>query len=239
MSRLKTIAIIPARGGSKRIPGKNLLPVGGKPLLQHSIEQARQSSSVDRVIVSTDDNDITRVSKAAGAEVVLRPAELSNDKASSESALTHVLGYLNSKEQYVPDLVVFLQCTSPVRAPKDIDQAVEMLQKKGADSLFSACRNDKFIWRMIDGVPKALNYDPEHRPREQDFPEEYHENGSIFVFKPWVLEKFNNRLGGKMAVFEMSYWSSFQVDSPEDLALIEWIFMRKESRSSHQAAVIK
>lgn len=228
---MKIVAIIPARGGSKRVPGKNVYPVAGKPLITHSVEHAKQSKRVNRVIVSTDDAEIANVSRAAGAEVIERPASLGGDKASSESALVHVLDTLKQKEAYTPDLVVFLQCTSPVRDPEDIDRAIAELEKQNADSLLSACHNDKFLWRVVEGQPKALNYDPAHRPREQDFGKEYRENGSIYLFKPWVLEKFNNRLGGKSAIYEMPFWSSFQVDSIEDLELVDWILRtRKPAR---------
>ncbi len=112
---MDVLAIIPARGGSRRLPGKNLLDVAGRPLLIQSIEHAKTAKEVTRTVVSTDDPAIQAVSLAAGAEVILRPSELSTDTATSESALLHVLDYLKDQEQYQPDLVVFLQCTSPIR----------------------------------------------------------------------------------------------------------------------------
>ncbi|MBI2288033.1 MAG: acylneuraminate cytidylyltransferase family protein, partial [Chloroflexi bacterium] len=124
---MKSIAIIPARGGSKRIPRKNLLLLGGKPLLAYSIEHARQARRVDRTMVSTDDDEIAAVARQYGAEVVKRPPELSTDTATSEDALLHVLGYLEGKEHFTPDIVVFLQCTSPLRKPDDIDNAIGVL----------------------------------------------------------------------------------------------------------------
>lgn len=167
-----------------------------------------------------------------GVEVVWRPAELASDRATSDSAILHVLAHLEQTERWTPDLVVFLQCTSPIRTHKDIDTAVQKCIDEGADSLFSACKNDKFIWRRERGGLHSLNYDYRARPREQDFPEEYRENGSIYVFKPWVLKDLNNRLGGKIAVYEMDYWSSFQVDSREDLELCEWILRNDEQDGS-------
>ena len=132
----------------------------------------------------------------------------------------------------MPDLIVFLQCTSPVRSPEDIDQAIQTLERDNADSLFSACRNDKFIWRLRNDVPVPLNYDPAARPREQDCPIEFRENGSLYLFKPWVLEQKQCRMGGKLAVYEMGFWSSFQLDTQEDLQLLEWIMKEKPSESA-------
>lgn len=224
---MKILAIIPARGDSKRLPRKNLLPIQGKPLIVYSIEAALESQEVNRVVVSTDNQEIADVSKKAGAEVVLRPASLSHDTASSESALLHVLDTLEQKEKYTPDLVVFLQCTSPIRKKDDIDRALETYRKTKVDSLFSACRNDKFIWRLSPQGPMSLNYDYKNRKREQDVPLEFRENGSIYIFSPKLLREHNNRLGGKIGVYEMGFWSSFQVDTVEDLELIQWICSKK------------
>jgi N-acylneuraminate cytidylyltransferase len=219
---MKTIAIIPARGGSKGIPGKNIRPIGGKPLLAWSIEQARQTSHISRVFVSTDSPGIAAVARQFGAEVITRPAEISGDTASSESCLVHALDYLKAKENLEPDLVVFLQATSPLREADDIQKAIEILQRENADSLFSACRVEGFVWRIEkDGTTRSFTYDHKNRPRRQDAPEDLIENGSIYIFKPWVLRKFNNRLGGKIAVYRMPALNSFQIDEPADFELIE------------------
>jgi len=221
----KIICVIPARGGSKRIPNKNLLLLGGKPLIVHSIEHARQSKLIKRIIVSTDDPEIARISKKCGAEVLKRPKRISGARATSESAIKHVIERLESSG-YSPDLIVFLQCTSPVRNPNDIDNAIKKLYKDKADSLFSACRNDRFFWRRTSDGVEPINYDYRKRMRDQDHPEEYEENGSIFVFKTEILKKYNNRMGGKIEIYKMDYWSSFQVDTIEDVRLIDWILNR-------------
>lgn len=224
---MNVIAIIPARGGSERIPRKNVLPVAGKPLIAYSIEHALNSKSVTRTVVSTDDDEIAGVSEKFGAEVIRRPPELAVPTASSESALVHVLDVLKQKDSFNPDLIVFLQCTSPARDPLDIDRAIETLVKTGSDSLFSACRWNKLVWRNTQRGLESLNYDYKDRKREQEFPEQYMENGSIYVFKPWVLRDLNNRLGGKISVHEMDFLNSFQVDSAEDLELIELVLKRR------------
>lgn len=217
------LAIIPARGGSKRIPRKNVLPLGGKPLVAYSIEHARKSKLVDRVIVSTDDNAVAGISGKYGAEVIKRPLKISNDTATSESALIHVLNHLEKKEGYCPDIVVFLQCTSPLRNVCDIDNAIKIFLKAKADSLLSVVKFDKYIWQVKKGKVSPINYDYKKRWREQDFPPQYQENGSIYIFKPEVLRKYNNRLGGKIAIYEMEELSFIQIDSRKDIELFECI----------------
>ena len=220
-NRPEVLAIIPARGGSKGIPRKNLRPLAGKPLLAHSIQQARQTRCITRLVVSTDDEEIGAVAREFGAEVIRRPAEISGDAASSEAALLHVLDYLREAEGYEPDLVVFLQATSPLREPDDIQNAVNTLQEYQADSLFSACEFHGFLWRREGDQPRSLNYDYGRRPRRQEAPEDVRENGSIYVFKPVILRQHENRLGGKIAVYLMSPANSVEVDRPEDLERIQ------------------
>lgn len=232
---MEVLAIIPARGGSRRLPGKNLLDVAGRPLLVQSIDHAKAAKTVTRTVVSTDDPAIHAVSVAAGAEVILRPPELSTDTATSESALLHVLDSLHELEQYHPDLVVFLQCTSPIREQGDIDRAIQRLLDTGADSLFSATASKWLLWRSGDDSVRSFNYDYRARRREQDMEDEWRENGSLYVVRPWVLRECGNRLGGKITFYEMSYWSSFQIDSAEDLELCDWILLRQERRDRLKA----
>jgi CMP-N,N'-diacetyllegionaminic acid synthase len=219
------VAVIPARGGSKQVPRKNVRPLAGVPLVAHTIGHARQAASIGRVIVSTDDEEIASASRAAGADVIDRPKELASDTASSESVLVHALSRLDP----APELVVLLQCTSPVRKKDDIERAVETLNREGADSLLSVCRSHFFLWRKTERGAEAVNYDPAHRKRRQDLAPEFVENGSIYIFKPWVLDRHQSRLGGTIALFEMDYWSSFQIDSEEDFELCEWILRRRGS----------
>ncbi|HEX7300703.1 MAG TPA: acylneuraminate cytidylyltransferase family protein [Solirubrobacteraceae bacterium] len=217
---LQVVAIIPARGGSERVPRKNLLEVGGKPLVVHSIEHALAARLVNEVVVSTEDGEIADVAGAAGARVVMRPAELAGPEAASESALLHVLDELPGPD---PDLVVFLQATSPVRRPSDVDAAIERLLGEGADSLLSVHPEKVHTWvRDEDGL-RSVSYDWRHRQREQDMAPQLRENGSIYVFRPAVLRTEGNRLGGTITVYEMDWWSSFQLDEPEHAELLDWI----------------
>jgi len=220
---LNILAIIPARGGSKGVPGKNIRIIAGKPLIAHTIEHAKEARTVNRTIVTTDDNQIAAVSREYGAQVIMRPAELATDMATSESAIQHVLDCLLDVERYEADLVVFLQCTSPVRSAKDIDMAVEQLIDEGADSLVSVTPWHGLNWAIKEGKTISINFDYSNRPRRQDLVPEFRENGSIFIFKPKVLKQFKNRLGGKIVLFKMDTWTKFETDTLEDFAICEWI----------------
>lgn len=228
--RAQTLALIPARGGSRAIPKKNIYPVGGKPLLAYSIEAAQKTPNISRVVVSTDSFEIEAVARRWNAEVISRPDGISGDVATSESALLHALDYLRATEDYEPEVVVFLQPTSPLRHPQDIQGALEVFRSQKADSLFSASPVHGFVWRNQDGVLASITYDYKDRKRRQESPEDLIENGSIYVFKPWVLRSLNNRLGGKIAVFRMDALNSFQVDEPDDLALIERLIAVRQSK---------
>ena len=212
------IAIIPARGGSKGIPKKNIIDFLGKPLLAWSIEDAKGSSFIDGVYVSTDDEEIAKVAEQYGARVIWRPKEISGDFSPSEEALKHAV-----REASQPiDYVVFLQATSPLREAKDIDNAIKKIIAEDADSLFSAAEiGDFFIWRRNGDILESLNYDYKERKRRQDFGEQFVENGSIYIFKPEILFAHNNRLGGKIVISEMELWKSFEIDDMEGLAFCQ------------------
>lgn len=229
---MEILAIIPARGGSKGIPGKNLRPMAGKPLLAHTVEQALSTPAITRVVVSTDDRRIGAVAREAGAGLIWRPAALSGDHASSESALQHALDHLQQMEGYEPDLVVFLQCTAPLRRPGDIAAAIATLIEQQADSLLSVVPVVVWLWRIVDGTPQSFNYDYHKRLRRQDRPPEYNENGSIYIFKPWVLRQFDNRLGGKIALYEMDEWSNIDIETLADLQLAEWALQQRKANGS-------
>lgn len=228
MTAREILAIIPARGGSKGIPGKNLRFLAGRPLLVHTLEHVQEAKSVQRVVVSTDDAAIAEVALAHGAEAIDRPAELASDTASSESALLHVLQHVLREENYRPDLVVFLQCTSPIRRPHDIDEAIACLIREDADSLLSVVPFHGFFWQRDGEKVRAVNYDYKNRPRRQDRAPEYRENGSIYVFKPSILERQGCRLGGKIAFYEMDARSSVDIDTPTDLEYCEWLLSRRD-----------
>ena len=226
---MKLVAIIPARGGSKGVPYKNIRPLGDKPLIAHTITDAQEAQLIDRIYVTTDDPKISQVSTDYGASIIHRPAELANDTASSESALIHALTEIE-KSGINPELIVFLQCTSPLRTGLDIDRAIEQMRSENADSLLSVSPSHRFLWHKVDNDAQSINYDYQHRPRRQDLNPQYMENGSIYIFKPWVLKELNNRLGGKISLFVMDESQSWEIDSLEDFEYIE-LLMGKDPKN--------
>lgn len=226
------LAIIPARGGSKGIPLKNIVPLLGKPLLAYTIEQALATPAITRVIVSTDNTEIAAVARAFKAEVVMRPIELSGDKATSESALIHAVDHLQNTESYRPDLLVFLQATSPMRQPHDIQAAIDTLMHEKADSLLSVTPMHSFLWRETEHGAQSVSYDYRNRQMRQDGPQDFLENGSIYVMRPRILREGNNRLGGKISFYRMRAIDSFQIDEPDDLRLIENLMTVQNSPES-------
>lgn len=218
----EVVAVIPARGGSKGIPRKNLMPLRGHPLVAWSIWAAREARYVTRVVVSTDDEEIAEVSRRYGAQVVMRPTELSHDTASSESALLHALDCLE-RDGYLPQLLVFLQATSPIRWALDVDGAVERLLNDGADSCFSACA-EHFVGRWRRDASSAVapvNFKVGSRPMRQAYPIEYLENGSIYVMRTEMLRRLGCRMGGRITLYPMNALQSLQLDEPDDVPVLE------------------
>jgi N-acylneuraminate cytidylyltransferase len=240
-----TLAIIPARGGSKGIPRKNVLPVAGKPLLAWNIQAALAARRVDRVVVSTDDPEIGAVARRYGAEVIDRPAGISGDKASSEAALLHALDHLEAAEGYRPDLVVFLQCTSPLTAAEDIDGTIEALERQGADTALAIVPFHYFLWKPdASGDAIGINHDKRVRPMRQDREAQYLESGAIYVMKAAGFRAAKHRFFGKTAMHEMPGDRRWEIDDPVDLEVAEVLLRARdrEARASilpgHLGAVV-
>jgi N-acylneuraminate cytidylyltransferase len=218
----KILALIPARGGSKGIPNKNIKLFNGKPLIEWSIKVALESKLINRIIVSSDSSKILKISKKIGADVILRPKNISGDKATTESVILHCIKYFKNKFE----TIVLLSPTSPLRKKKDIDNAIKFFYRNKLDSCFSGSKlTDFLIWNYdkIDKKYKSINYDFKNRGVRQDRKLGYVENGSIYVFKPSLIIKKKNRIGGKFDIFNMDFWQSFELDSKDDWKLLETI----------------
>ena len=228
METKNIVAIIPARGGSKGIPDKNIIHFCGKPLLAWSILQAREAECINEVYVSSDDQRILDIAVQFGALPIRRPKELATDASPSEEALIHALDEIERSSKSIPGLVVFLQATSPLREPEDIDGAVRKLIETKSDSLFTmAVLKDFCVWTRRGNDMIGLTFDPFNRTRRQEREPVYLENGSIYVFRPEILRKYHNRLGGKISTFEMAFWKSYEIDTMEDVDICAYYFERK------------
>lgn len=228
---VNTLAIIPARGGSKGVPRKNLRYLCGMPLVAWSIEAARRSTAVTRVVVSTDDHEISTVARRYGAEVVMRPPELASDTATSESALLHVLEHLRRAESYSPDLVVFLQCTSPLTLPEDIDGTVGTLIQHQADTCLSVVPFHHFLW-SADSPEGAtgINHDKSVRLRRQDMQPQYLETGAIYVMRTEGFLKTKHRFFGKTVIYTMPKERHVDIDDPVDFRIAELLLREHMER---------
>ena len=219
---MSVVAIIPARGGSKRIPGKNLAPVAGKPLLAWTIEAALDAWSVDHVFVSTEDEDIARCARRFGAEVIARPPEFATDCASTEPVLLHALDWLWEFCRMSPDYVALLQCTSPLRSTAIIDRAVSKALETGCDAVVGVHETiEHFFCGDLEGDRLRVGYDPQNRPRTQDISPRFRENGSTYVTRADFLRRTGCRMGGDTRAVVMSPTEGLDIDDFHDLMLAQ------------------
>lgn len=216
----QVIAIIPARGGSKGVPGKNLRRIGGRSLIERAVDACRAARLVDAVYVSTDDAEIATTAEAAGASVIMRPAELCSDTASSESALLHALDQLLMVGEE-PEVVVFVQCTSPFIAPDDLDRGIELINHDFADSVFSAVATYDFLWRAAGsfGIVSGQNHDPAVRLRRQDRNPDFRETGAFYVMSVAGFRAVRHRFFGRTAVVQVPELTAVDIDHLNDLIL--------------------
>ncbi len=189
---MKVLGIITARGGSKAIPNKNIVIVGGKPLLAWTIIEARKSAKIDRIIVTTDNQKIAEVAKEYGAEVpFLRPAELAKDDTPSIDPIIHAVKWFIEQENYQPDYVMCLQPTSPFRTSNDIDSAIKLAQEKKAGAVASVVlpEHNPFWMKSISSEGCLQNFLPGtiQFTRRQDLPPTYALNGAIYLVKRDIL----------------------------------------------------
>jgi CMP-N,N'-diacetyllegionaminic acid synthase len=217
---VSNIAIIPARGGSKGVPRKNIRTLAGKPLIAHSIEQALNAQNIDSVYVSTDDKEIAEISERYGANVIFRPDSISGDIASSEDAVIHAIEVVEH-DLCVND-VFFLQCTSPIRAEFDLDNAYKQMKANKADSLLTVTESHSFLWRFnSDSSAEPINYDYKKRARRQDLEPQYKENGSFYINSASNIVSYKNRLSGVIDMYVMAEETAYEIDTETDFRVIE------------------
>jgi len=216
---INIIALIPARGGSKGIPGKNIKSFEGKPLIIHSIDYAKSSNLINTIYVSTDDDQIAHISKTAGSKIIKRPSSLATDTSSTESAIEHALNNIDIS----PDIIILLQPTSPLRPLGSLNEIINKFIDEKYDSLLSLSPSNNFFWN-VNGDTASAEYDFLNRKRRQDInanEKKYFENGSIYVFTKDHFQSTNNRLGGKIGyvIFPEEY--GYEIDDPKDLIILE------------------
>lgn len=221
---MSNVAFIPLRGGSKSIPRKNIKSMCGKPLCYWSIKAAFDSNCFDKIIVSTEDQEIKECVQSFFPQIIVdnRPNELAQDTTSTEAV---ILEYLSRNQVKTLTLI---QATSPLISSKDFTEAFQQFRDKKLDSLVTGCEFKRFLWKR-DGTPS--NYDPHNRPRRQDFEGDIIENGAFYITTSEVYEKYQNRLGGKVGIHVMPEESAVEIDEPSDWVIVETLLSRFLNKS--------
>ena len=224
------VCVIPARGGSKGLPGKNIKMFCGKPLIAHTIEHAKQSNYIDRIIVSTEDEKIAQISFEHGAEVpFMRPMELAGDNSSTVDALLHAINWLEHVDQYAFDILLLLHTTAPLRNVEDINKTISLMVEENADNVFSvieAHRNPYFnmLEEDSDGFVRLVKEG--HFPTRQAAPKVYDMNASIYVWWKNVLKERKKIFLKKTKVYIMPKERSIDIDDDLDFQIAEFLLMK-------------
>jgi CMP-N,N'-diacetyllegionaminic acid synthase len=220
------LAIVPARGGSKGVPGKNLRPLAGRLLIEYAAEAARLSGVVDRTILSTDSTEIADAGRRIGLEVpFLRPAELSGDDTPMLPVIQHALAELTARG-WTPGIVVLLQPTSPLRRPEHVRQAVELLRQSGADSVVTVVEVPKhlspdYVMRIQDGVLRPFLPEGASVSRRQDARAAYSRDGTVYACRRDTLDRFGSIYGTDCRPLVIPAGQSLSIDTPDDWARAE------------------
>ncbi|MDH2391847.1 acylneuraminate cytidylyltransferase [Streptomyces sp. HNM0663] len=217
---MTVLAVIPARGGSKGVPAKNLAPVAGVPLVARAVRACLAAPLVTDVVVSTDDEAIAAAARAAGAEVVLRPAEIAGDTATSESAVLHAMdAHQAMHDGIAADVVLLVQCTSPFLTRDDVQGVAAAVLEDGADSAVTVAPFHGFVWRdETEGSGVGVNHDAACRPRRQDRPQDFLETGAAYAMKGVGFREAGHRFFGRTALVRTDPARVLEVDDPHDLA---------------------
>jgi YrbI family 3-deoxy-D-manno-octulosonate 8-phosphate phosphatase len=218
------LAVIPARGGSKGVPGKNLAPVGGVPLVARAVRACAEASRVTAVVVSTDDPAIAEVARAAGAEVVLRPVAIAGDTATSEAAVLHAMDAHEAMTGAPTDVVLLVQCTSPFITAEEVDGVAAAVLDGGADTAHTVAPFHGFVWReAADAGTSAgdggvgVNHDKSTRPRRQDRPQDLLETGAAYAMRAAGFRAAGHRFFGRTALVRTDPARVLEIDDPADL----------------------
>ncbi|MCP3766635.1 MULTISPECIES: N-acylneuraminate cytidylyltransferase [unclassified Streptomyces] len=225
----RVLAVIPARGGSKGVPAKNLAPVGGAPLVTRAVRECRAARRVTDVVVSTDDRAIAAAARQAGAEVVMRPAALAGDLATSEAAVLHALDAHEALHGAPVDVVLLVQCTSPFLVREDIDGVAGAVVGQGADTAVTVAPFHGFVWRDATGEEPAdetdgsgggfgVNHDKSFRPRRQDRPQDLLETGAAYAMDAAGFREHRHRFFGRTDLVRTDPARVLEIDDPHDLA---------------------
>ncbi|MFF8193743.1 cytidylyltransferase domain-containing protein [Streptomyces bobili] len=227
----RVLAVIPARGGSKGVPAKNLASVGGVPLVARAVRECRATRLVTDVVVSTDDQAIAVAAREAGAEIVLRPAAIAGDTATSEAAVLHAMDTHEALHGAAVDAVLLVQCTSPFIAREDIDGVAAAVVENGADTAVTVAPFHGFVWRDgaaestggADGADSAgggfgVNHDKSYRPRRQDRPQDLLETGAAYAMDAAGFRAHGHRFFGRTDLVRTDPARVLEIDDPHDLA---------------------
>ncbi|MEU1296891.1 N-acylneuraminate cytidylyltransferase [Streptomyces sp. NPDC005840] len=220
----RVLAVIPARGGSKGVPAKNLAPVGGVPLVARAVRECRSARLVTDVVVSTDDQAIAAAAREAGAEVVLRPAAIAGDTATSEAAVLHAMDSHEALHGAPVDVVLLVQCTSPFLVREDVDAVAGAVAVQGADTAVAVAPFHGFVWRHADAGQAAaeggqgVNHDKSFRPRRQDRPQDFLETGAAYAMDAGGFREHRHRFFGRTELVRTDPARVLEIDDPHELA---------------------
>lgn len=225
VNAIKTVAIIPARGGSKGIPRKNVKELNGKPLIGYIIETALGVDEIDRVIVSTEDPEIEAAARSFGAEVPFtRPLELAGDEIGTLPVLQHAVSYLEENENYKPDIVILLYATSPMLSHSRIMEALGLIKEKNFDSVLSVIEDRGHYW--IENRGKYERFYPKNLRNRQFTKPLFKENGAIYITKRDILMEKNEIVDGNIGFLVMEERETVDIDEPFDFEIVE-VMMKK------------
>ena len=231
--KLKILCLIGARGGSRGIPGKNIRNFYGKPLIAYTIEQALSLKKyIDRIVVSTDDPEISRVAKQYGAEApFLRPKELASDKSNIGDAIIYTLNRLEKEEKYKPDYILLLQPTAPLRERGDIIKCIELIKNKKCDSVITVCPTNYLFFNLEPDGKLCIINDPKSKirikPNRQSVPATHTYNGLVYISRRESFLRYRNFLADNTYAVVCDAWRSVDLDSVEDWVLAEFLYKNK------------